>query len=109
MTRLSQVQGSFVKDMAKLEEFYLNEIEILKTEKITIIKKHETEINIEVEQIKKELYIEIERITVLVNIYKEKLVKKTTEIRNLLVELHLYKEWKLKYKTLEQEKNAALE
>ena len=46
MTRLSQVQGSFVKDMAKLEEFYLNEIEILKTENITIIKKHETEINI---------------------------------------------------------------
>ncbi len=54
---------------------------------------------------------EIERLTVLINLYKEKLNKRETENRNLLVELKIYKdkvetiraEFKLEIKTLNEE------
>ena len=43
---------------------------------------------------------EIDRLTVLINLYKEKLNKRETENRNLLVELKIYKE---KVETVRQE------
>ena len=39
------------------------------------------------------LNMEINRLTLLVKNYKEKLTKRETTNRDLLVELHLYKSW----------------
>ena len=53
--------------------------------------------------------IEIERLTLLVNVYKDKLTRRETENRNLLVELQQYKKWKENYQNLSQKYNSTLE
>ena len=80
-----------------------------KTERETIIKKQEAITVQKVEELRAELNIEIERLTLLVNVYKEKLTRRETENRNLLVELQQLKKWKENYQNLNQKYNGALE
>ena len=105
MLRLTQVQDSFVKDMREMEEFFLNEKSQWETEKEIIVKKEEVKTLKRIEEVKIELNVEIDRLTVLVNIYKEKLTRREQENRNLLVELKQYKKYKKLYEESEQKYN----
>ena len=53
--------------------------------------------------------VEIERLTLLINRYKEKLNRRETTNRDLLVELQQYKTWKQQYQELNQKYNLALQ
>ena len=46
--------------------------------------------------------VEIERLTLLINRYKEKLTRRETTNRDLLVELQTYKTWKARYQEISQ-------
>lgn len=56
-----------------------------------------------VEKTRVQLQSEIDRLTVMINLYKEKLNRRETENRNLLVELKIYKEKILTIKEYEKE------
>lgn len=45
-----------------------------------------------VTETKHQMQGEIDRLTIIINLYKEKLVRRETENRNLLVELKIYKD-----------------
>ena len=47
--------------------------------------------------------VEIERLTLLINRYKEKLTRRETTNRDLLVELQTYKAWKTRYQDISQQ------
>ena len=49
-----------------------------------------------------EMNVEIERLTLLINRYKEKLTRRETTNRDLLVELQTYKAWKTRYQDISQ-------
>ena len=53
--------------------------------------------------------VEIERLTLLINRYKEKLNRRETTNRDLLVELQQYKTWRQQYQELSQKYNLALQ
>ena len=53
--------------------------------------------------------VEIDRLTLLINRYKEKLNRRETANRDLLVELQQYKTWKQQYQELNQKYNLALQ
>ena len=52
--------------------------------------------------------VEIERLTLLINRYKEKLNRRETTNRDLLVELQQYKTWRQQYQELSQKYHLAL-
>lgn len=108
MQKLSMIQTGFADDMGQLEKWFLNEIENIKT---TMKEEHTTEWlkwKAERESEVSSLNMEINRLTLLVKNYKEKLTKRETTNRDLLVELHLYKSWQAKYQALEQKYNVKL-
>ena len=53
--------------------------------------------------------VEIERLTLLINRYKEKLNRRETTNRDLLVELQQYKTWRQQYQELSQKYHLALQ
>ena len=105
MLRITEVQDSFVKDLREMEEFFLNEKSQWETEKEIIVKKEEVKTLKRIEEVKIELNVEIDRLTVLVNIYKEKLTRREQENVKHLITIKQYKEWASKYEQLKKDYN----
>ena len=101
--KLNMVQAGFADDMGQLETFYLNEIETLKVDLEKNTKREKAQGEQNVEALRAEMDVEIERLTLLINRYKEKLTRREATNRDLLVELQTYKAWKTSYQKLSQE------
>ena len=76
----------------RVEEAYLNKIEWYKANESAITQEEQIKGEHRVEEMRLTMQAEIDRLTVLINLYKEKLNKRETENRNLLVEVKIYKE-----------------
>ena len=76
----------------RVEEAYLNKIEWFKSNEIAIKQEWTIKMEHALKEIKEVMQSEVDRLTVIINLYKEKLNRRETENRNLLVELKIYKE-----------------
>ena len=106
MERLTQVQDSFIDDMRALEEYFRNEISRMEAEKEGLVAKIEIQTVERIEIVRTELTVEIDRLKVLLGIYKDKFTRKEETNRNLLVELKLYQSWKEQYTELQRKYHA---
>lgn len=70
----------------------MNKIEYYKAREPAIIQEEQIKGDNRVEKTRVTMQAEIDRLTVMINLYKEKLNRRETENRNLLVELKIYKE-----------------
>ena len=84
----------------RIEKAYLEKIEWYKSNINVINQQWEIKCEHRVREAEHKKQIEIDRLTVIINLYKEKLIRKESETRNLLVELKVYKE-KIEVITLE--------
>lgn len=76
----------------RVEEAYLNKIEWYKGREKAIIQEEQIKAEHRVEETRRVMQEEIDRLTVIINLYKEKLTRKEAENRNLLIELKIYKD-----------------
>lgn len=83
---------SYQKELMRVEEAYLNKIEWFKGNEVAIKQEWTIKLDHAVKEIKETMQDEISRLTIITNLYKEKLNRRETENRNLLVELKIYKD-----------------
>ena len=76
----------------RVEEAYLNKIEWYKANEKAVIEEERIKADRRVNEVTETMKTEIERLTSIINLYKEKLNKRENENRNLLVELKIYKD-----------------
>ena len=73
----------------RVEEAYLNKITWHEARETAAVQEERVKADHRVEETKYGLQSEIDRLTVMINLYKEKLTRRETENRNLLVEVKL--------------------
>jgi len=76
----------------RVEEAYINKIEYYKAREPALIQEEQIKGEHKVEDTRLIMQTEIDRLTVMINLYKDKLNRRESENRNLLVELKIYKE-----------------
>lgn len=69
----------------------MNKIEYLKEQTVKIKEEWEVKLNFRVAEKKEELDVEITRLTVLINLFKDKLARRENENRSLLTEIKILK------------------
>ena len=83
---------SYQKELMRVEEAYLNKIQWFKANEEAIKQELAIKMDAKIKETKAVMQSEIDRLTVIINLYKEKLTRRETENRNLLVELKIYKD-----------------
>jgi len=76
----------------RVEEAYMNKIAWFKANEEALKQEWTIKLEHAVRDTKELMQQEIDRLTVIINLYKEKLSRRETENRNLLIELKIYKE-----------------
>ena len=71
----------------RVEEAYMNKIAWHEAHEKAVVQEERVKGDHRVEEAKYGLQSEVDRLTVMVNLYKEKLTRRETENRNLLVEV----------------------
>lgn len=84
----------------RVEKAYLDKIEWYKTQEKAIREEEKIKGDHRVEEAKDVMKAEIDRLNVLITLYKEKLTRRESENRNILVELKIYKD---KVETIRQD------
>lgn len=79
-------------ELMRVDEAYTNKIEWYKGREKAIIQEEQIKAEHRVEETRRFMQEENDRLTVIINLYKEKLTRKEAENRHLLVELKIYKE-----------------
>jgi len=92
ITRIEEIQVSYQKELMRVEEAYLNKIRWYKTNEEALKQEWALKLDHAVKETKETMQIEIDRLTVIINLYKEKLNRRETENRNLLVEYKMVKD-----------------
>ena len=92
LDQIKEIQLSYQKEQMRVEEVYLNKIEYMKAQEKALIEEWTIKCQHKVEDKKAQMQSEIERLTVIINLYKEKLTRKENENRNIMVELRIAKE-----------------
>jgi len=83
---------SYQTELMRVEEAYINKIEYYKAREPALIQEEQIKGEHKVEDTRLIMQTEIDRLTVIINLYKDKLNRRESENRNLLVELKIYKE-----------------
>jgi len=89
--QIGEIMDSYHREQARVEEVYINKIEYLKEQIVAIKKEWEVKLNFRVAEKKEELESEISRLTVLINLFKDKLARRENENRSLLSEINRLK------------------
>lgn len=76
----------------RVEKAYLDKIEWYKTNENALREEEKIKTEHKVEEAKEPLNAEIDRLKVIIGLYKEKLTRREAENRNILVELKIYKD-----------------
>ena len=100
LTKIESVQLSLQKETLRVEKAYLDKIEWYKTNEKAIREEEKIKADHRVEEAKGTLNAEIDRLAEIINLYKEKLTRRESENRNILVELKIYKD---KVETIRQD------
>jgi len=92
LARIQELSLNHQKEVMRVEEAYLNKIEWYKANESAILQEEQIKCEHRVDETRLTMQTEIDRLTVLINLYREKLSKRETESRNSLVEVKIYKE-----------------
>ena len=85
--KLNEISESYQKEIMRMEEAYLNKIEGYKVNIEKMKKEHSVKYTRISESLKLTHKDEITRLTVMINVYKEKLTRREVESRNQLIEI----------------------
>jgi len=86
------VQLSLQKETLRVEKAYLDKIEWYKTNEKAVREEEKIKADHRVEEALQVKQVEIDRLIMTINLYKEKLTRRESENRNILVELKIYKD-----------------
>lgn len=92
MTKIESVQLSLQKETLRVEKAYLDKIEWYKTNEKAVREEEKIKADHRVEEALQVKQVEIDRLIMTINLYKEKLTRRESENRNILVELKIYKD-----------------
>lgn len=100
LTKIESVQLSLQKETLRVEKAYLDKIEWYKTNEKAMREEEKIRADHRVMDVEATWKAEVERQLVIINLYKEKLTRRESENRNILVELKVYKD---KVETIRQD------
>ena len=88
-SKIVSLQMAFQKELVRVEQAYLNKIEWYKEHEKTMKEEHRLKTERRVTILNENSRLEIDRLTVIINQYREKLNKREHENRNLLVKIQI--------------------
>ena len=100
LAKIESIQLNLQQETLRVEKAYLDKIEWYKTNENAIREEERIKADHRVEEIISQKQAEIDRLQVTINLYKEKLTRRESENRNILVELKIYKD---KVETIRQD------
>ena len=88
IAQITKNNTGYQKEIIRVEEAYSNKIEWYKANEQAIRQENKIELHYQMDMLRKEKQKEIDKLTVIANLYKEKLDRKLAELRTLIADFN---------------------